>query len=139
VEEAVTRALQGGQPFEMDYRIVRPDGRVRIVHARCEPLLNDLGKVVRLVGTAQDVTDVRLGEVATSRPALRDSQPSLQLILGARQLEILELIADGLSNIEIADRLFISEATVKWHVRQILRKLGATNRAQAVARLGPAG
>jgi DNA-binding NarL/FixJ family response regulator len=54
-------------------------------------------------------------------------------VLGARQLEILALIADGLGNAEIADRLFLSEATVKWHVRQILRRLGVANRAEAAA------
>ena len=55
--------------------------------------------------------------------------------LSPRQVEILELIAEGLSNLEIGERLFISEATVKWHVRQILKALGVANRAQAVARV----
>jgi DNA-binding NarL/FixJ family response regulator len=55
-------------------------------------------------------------------------------VLTARQLEILGLVADGLSNAEIAGRLFLSEGTVKWHVRKILRALGVSNRAQAVAR-----
>jgi DNA-binding NarL/FixJ family response regulator len=64
-----------------------------------------------------------------------DDDAGLMSLLGTRQMEILQLIADGLSNLEIADRLFISEATVKWHVRQILRKLGVSNRAQAVATL----
>ena len=58
----------------------------------------------------------------------------MQTLLSTRQHEILALVADGQSNAEIAARLFVSESTVKWHVRQILRALGVSNRAQAVAR-----
>ncbi|MCA9915528.1 MAG: protein kinase, partial [Anaerolineae bacterium] len=51
-----------------------------------------------------------------------------------REQEILQCIADGLSNKEIANNLFISEPTVKWHVRQVYRKLGVRSRVQAVIR-----
>lgn len=53
--------------------------------------------------------------------------------LTARQKEVLNLIATGLLNKEIADRLYISERTVKFHVSEILAKLGAGNRTEAVA------
>ena len=53
--------------------------------------------------------------------------------LTARQQEVLKLIATGLLNKEIADRLYISERTVKFHVSEILAKLGAGNRTEAVA------
>jgi two-component system, NarL family, response regulator LiaR len=52
--------------------------------------------------------------------------------LRLREKEILLLMADGLKNATIAEKLYISEATVRFHVSNILRKLGATNRAQAV-------
>ncbi|MGO9752845.1 MAG: response regulator transcription factor, partial [Solirubrobacteraceae bacterium] len=53
----------------------------------------------------------------------------------AKQLETVRLVAQGLTNSEIAKRMFVSEATVKWHVKQILAKTGSANRTEAVARV----
>jgi DNA-binding NarL/FixJ family response regulator len=53
--------------------------------------------------------------------------------LSARELEVLRLVADGLPTKQIAASLSISERTVKFHVNSIFHKLGADNRAQAVA------
>jgi LuxR family maltose regulon positive regulatory protein len=54
-------------------------------------------------------------------------------MLTAREQEILALIAEGLSNREIAERLVFSLGTVKWYVNQIYSKLGVGSRTQAVA------
>lgn len=51
----------------------------------------------------------------------------------AREIEVLQLVSDGLANREIGDRLFLSEETVKSHVRHLLAKLQARSRAHAVA------
>ena len=59
--------------------------------------------------------------------------PKLGDDLSRRELEVLALIAEGLSNAEIAQRLAISVSTVKYHARGILSKLGASSRAEAVA------
>lgn len=53
--------------------------------------------------------------------------------LGVRESQCLHLIAEGLSNKEIAKVMVISELTAKSHVHKILRKLGATNRAHCVS------
>jgi DNA-binding NarL/FixJ family response regulator len=54
--------------------------------------------------------------------------------LTPRELEVLELLASGLSNKEIAERLGVSFHTVKFHVNSILGKLGASSRTEVVAR-----
>ena len=53
--------------------------------------------------------------------------------LSPREREVLELMAQGLRNREIAERLFLSEATIKTHVRHLLDKLRLRNRAEAAA------
>ena len=54
--------------------------------------------------------------------------------LSSRELEVLEMIATGAKNAEIADRFVISQNTVKSHVSQILKKLSAANRTEAAFR-----
>ena len=59
--------------------------------------------------------------------------PRLQGTLTQREEEVLSLVSRGLTNREIADRLFISPKTAEHHVSQVLAKLGAKSRAEATA------
>jgi LuxR family maltose regulon positive regulatory protein len=73
-------------------------------------------------------------EVAPAQDAPVELAPVIgSLLLSERELQVLRLLADGHRNKEIADRLFVSETTVKAHLRNINVKLGAQSRTQAVA------
>jgi ATP/maltotriose-dependent transcriptional regulator MalT len=63
---------------------------------------------------------------------LPDAKRREDLRITPRELEILNLIAEGMSNREIAERLFVSENTVKTHSSRVFEKLGAKRRTQAV-------
>ncbi|MFD3456549.1 response regulator [Streptomyces sp. NPDC058691] len=83
---------------------------------------------------APSVTRRLIEAYAPVRPAPGPGRPAPAELaaLTAREVEVLRLIAKGLSNPEIADRLFISEATVKTHLNRTMAKLGLGSRAQAV-------
>jgi ATP/maltotriose-dependent transcriptional regulator MalT len=82
------------------------------------------------------LTLMRKKAQVVSKPAANqfklDEQRMAQLGITPRELEILGLIAAGLSNREIAARLFLSESTVKTHSSRVFDKLGAKRRTQAV-------
>ncbi len=61
------------------------------------------------------------------------AQAALQQSLTEREREVLSLVVDGLGNAQIAERLMIAEATVKYHVRRLFTKLGVTARTELVA------
>jgi LuxR family transcriptional regulator, regulator of acetate metabolism len=74
---------------------------------------------------------------ASHAPQVVDSRASIEALdspLTAREREVIALVSSGATNQEIANSLVISESTVKSHVKHILRKLGAANRAEAVSR-----
>jgi DNA-binding CsgD family transcriptional regulator len=82
------------------------------------------------------IETVVVREVMVPAPAdfVRDDAKVESLGITPRELEILELIASGLSNKEIAGRVFVSENTVKTHSSRVFGKLGARRRTQAVQR-----
>jgi DNA-binding NarL/FixJ family response regulator len=80
---------------------------------------------------APSVTRRLLERFATTLPP-GDSSSEALAALTAREIEVLRLVASGLSNAEIAADLVLSEATVKTHISSVLRKLGLRDRVQAV-------
>ncbi len=88
---------------------------------------------------APTVTRRLLDRFAQALPASPGEPPPELSSLTERELEVLGLLAGGLSNAELAERLFLSETTVKTHVSSILRKLGLRDRVQAVVAAYQAG
>ncbi|MCZ4078417.1 response regulator transcription factor [Rhodococcus sp. H36-A4] len=96
----------------------------------------ELIRGVRVVAAGQallapSVTRRLIADVTKRRGSLR-SEPAKLAVLTPREREVLELIAQGLSNVEIAEALFVAEQTVKTHVGKVLGKLHLRDRAQAV-------
>ena len=92
----------------------------------------DLAATLTAVSQGLVVVDPRL---AARLPPIRNRTPNaLTEDLTPRERKVLSLIAEGLPNKSIADRLGISEHTVKFHVNAILGKLGAQSRTEAVTR-----
>jgi DNA-binding NarL/FixJ family response regulator len=84
---------------------------------------------------APSVTRRLISEFARLRPKATDQAESPATVVGEltpRETEVLRLLAEGLSNPEIAARLVVTEETVKTHVSRVLRKLGLRHRTQAV-------
>jgi DNA-binding NarL/FixJ family response regulator len=79
-----------------------------------------------------EVTRRLLDRVGRRLPAPVAAQPDALADLTEREREVLELLARGLSNSEIADALVVGDATVKTHVSRVLAKLGLRDRVQAV-------
>jgi LuxR family transcriptional regulator, regulator of acetate metabolism len=92
--------------------------------------------------SAVEWMSTRLGQLATDAGDAGPRaapDPELADALTARELEVLRLLARGQTNLEIARTLVVREGTIKYHVKNILRKLGATSRADAVSRYARAG
>ena len=59
VMQSVDAALNAGKPYSIEYRILRSDGLERIVYEQAEVIYNDQGKAIRMIGTVQDVTELK--------------------------------------------------------------------------------
>jgi DNA-binding NarL/FixJ family response regulator len=102
-----------------------------------DALAPDLLSAIRAVASGAAVVAPTITRRLIERfigDAPADDRPDISVldVLTAREREVLSLIARGLSNAEIAARLFLSEGTVKTHVGRVLAKLGLRDRIQAV-------
>jgi DNA-binding CsgD family transcriptional regulator len=96
-------------------------------HGRAHVLLDEAKALCLPLGAIPALTRI---ERLTARLASPTDRPPWGLT--AREVEVLRLVAAGMSNSVIAERLFVSPSTVKVHVGNIFAKLGVTNRAAAV-------
>ncbi|MBM7412617.1 DNA-binding NarL/FixJ family response regulator [Clavibacter michiganensis] len=110
-----------------------PESLVEAVHviARGDALLSPdvTRRVIERFGRGSGASD---DGAATPLPAPTIPTDPRVATLTDRELEVLRLLAEGLANAEIAERLYLGEATVKTHVSRLLLKLGVRDRVQAV-------
>ena len=117
----------------MEYRFVIVEYSVEIYVALVAALFAGLGIWLGLTLTRKKSTIIiKEIPVQAGHPFVRSQARVSQLGITERELEILGLIAGGLSNREIASKLFVSENTVKTHSSRLFDKLGAKRRTQAV-------
>ena len=114
--------------------LAEPEGYLRMYVDEGEPMREMLLAYTQVPGAKQAVYAHQV-LAAFPTPGLADTamDPSLNLVepLTAREMDVLRLMAEGCSNSQIAEKLFLAEGTVKFYVHAVLGKLGVQNRTQA--------
>ena len=150
--EATRRLVDGGSrgrililtTFDLDeyvYEAIRAGASGFLLKDVQPPQLVDAIRVVAAGEAllAPTVTRRLLDRFAHSLPGAEEKPPPDFSLLTERELEVLKLLAGGLSNAELAECLFLSETTVKSHISNVLRKLDLRDRVQAVVLAYEAG
>jgi LuxR family maltose regulon positive regulatory protein len=126
-EDYVRLFVDEGAPMETLLSELLKRRRIEHRDARLHPVLGYAQRLLAEFGSPHTSTEPPVGRASARHQSLLD-------LLTTREREVLELIAEGLSNPEIAARLFIATSTVKWHVHGVFRKLEVDSRTGAVAR-----
>ncbi len=134
-EEGAVTALTGA------LMLACPQGYVRVLADEGAPMAALLGRLIAAQRTGRAAAEVPLGYLARLQRAFAAGPPASNPCpsgivnpLTSRELEVLEMLAAGRSNLAIAGELVVTLDTVKKHVGHVLGKLGAANRTEAVAR-----
>lgn len=142
---AVPPADREHYKFNYDYRILKPNGEeVGILEQNAVLQQDSKGNITHILGICNDITNWKKTDkqVASITTDLHDNITFLipddnsllqsQTILSKRELEIVRLLAQGLSSKSIADRLFISVHTVNTHRQNIIQKTGTKNTGELI-------
>ncbi|MGH2662101.1 MAG: response regulator [Actinomycetota bacterium] len=131
--DAKVMMLTYGEDTEMVAGAIRAGAAGYLVHGRFSP--EDLVRAVRDLNQGRQVLSPAV--VPKVFEAMREGGPQAEREgpseLTEREREVMNLLVQGLSNPDIAGRLFISEKTVKNHINRIYAKLGVSDRAKAIA------
>jgi len=90
VKQALQRSFNSGAPYDIEYRIVHPSGEERVVHTLGQTFFNESGRISRLAGTAQDITEQKFLELEKEH-----------------ERQVLELVAQGASLPEVLNQLVL--------------------------------
>ena len=116
----------------IDYRFLVIERSVEIYGALIAALFAAVGIWFGLKLTREKIVVKHIEVAVPAGPFVFNQAKAGELTLTPREIEVLGLIAAGLSNKEMAERLFVSENTVKTHASRVFDKLGASRRTQAV-------
>ena len=109
-------------------------GRESAFRAGARGLIAKSLPAAAVVDALHDLADGKTVETEGFRGGMQGAWPGSQWRLSSRESEVLALLATGMPNQSIAEALFVSENTVRTHLKAVFRKLCVTNRSQAVAR-----
>lgn len=125
----------------IEYRFLVVEHSIEVYGGLVALLFSALGiwLGLRITGRRERIVVREVQVAAPAEPFVPDAARIEQLGITPRELQILELIAAGLSTREIAEKLFVSENTVKTHSSRLFDKLDARRRTQAVQRAKEAG
>ena len=118
----------------LEYRFIVLEHSIEIYGGLIALLFASVGVWLGLKITKKEQVIVEREVMVPAQPFALNEQRLQELAITKRELEILGLIAQGLSNREIAEKLFVSENTVKTHSSRLFDKLSAKRRTQAVQR-----
>lgn len=127
-EEMFNKALADGEPYELDFRIMRSDGSIRHINGRVEGIRNELGEVQRLLGTAIDITERKQMNAALRYQKLQ-TERLLHNILPARIAERLKkaqsAIAESFDNVTVmfADIVGFTEISARRSPTELVEML----------------
>ena len=112
VKESINKALHEKTPYSIDFRILRPDGTVRIVHDQAEVTYDESGQAIRMVGTILDITDRKKIEDELLKTQKLES---LGILAGGIAHDFNNLLTAILGNISIAERFADSDSKDNIH------------------------
>ena len=127
-QQATSQALALGTSYELDYRIVRSDGQVRYIEGRGEAVVNEQGQVIRLFGTALDITDRKRVEEALQESVQRERAIALAIQRMRQTLDIETIFSattEELRQMINCDRILIYRFNPDWSGEIVSESVGS--------------